>query len=70
MPPRLRKLLGTVLLLAWIVVYSLVAMVIGSRLLAGANLTWQVAVYVVTGFAWLPPAMGIISWMHRGDRPT
>lgn len=69
MPPHLRKLLGTALLLAWIVTYSLAAMVIGSRLLAGANLLSQVVVYIVTGFAWLPPAMWIVSWMHRGDRP-
>lgn len=69
MPPRLRKLLGTILLITWIIVYSLAAMVIGSRLLAGANLGWQLVVYVVTGFAWLPLAMWIVAWMHRGDRP-
>lgn len=67
MSSRLRKLTGTVLLLVWIIVYSLAAMVIGSRLLNGTNLFWQLVVYLVTGFAWLPPAMWIVSWMHRGD---
>ena len=70
MSPRIRKLAGTILLLAWIIVYSLAAMVIGSRLLADANLFWQTTVYLITGFAWLPLAMWIVSWMHRGDRPA
>lgn len=69
MHPRIRKLIGTILLLTLVIVYSLVAMVVGSSLLARANLFWQTIIYLVTGLAWVPAAMWIISWMHRGDVP-
>ncbi len=71
MNPRIRKITGTVLLLALIVVYSLIMMAFGATILprASTNLLAQTAFYAVAGLAWVPPAMWIISWMHRGDKP-
>ncbi len=66
MGSKTRRLLGTVLLLAWVVVYSLVAMVIGSALLTKFDTLGRTLVYLVGGFVWLPPAMWLISWMYRG----
>lgn len=72
MNPRIRKLAGTVLLLALLIVYSLLAMALGATLLprATSNLLLQTLFYAIAGLAWLPPAMWIVSWMHRGDKPS
>jgi hypothetical protein len=65
MTPRLRKFVGTIALLALIIVYSLIVMVIGSALLGKFGTFGRTLVYLVGGLAWLPPAMWIVSWMHR-----
>jgi hypothetical protein len=62
---RLRKLIGTVLLLMLVVVYALVAMGVAMMLQISANKAVELAYYVVAGVAWVPLAMWIVSWMHR-----
>jgi chromate transport protein ChrA len=66
MSQRTRKLVGTVALLALIIVYSLVAMVVASALLAKFGTLGRTLVYLVAGLAWVPLAMLIVSWMHGG----
>lgn len=68
MPQRLRKLVGTLVLVAFLVVYSLFAMAIGATRFADAGFWGQLAFFVVAGLAWLVPAMAIIWWMQRPDR--
>jgi hypothetical protein len=64
---RQRKLLGTVLLLMLVVVWSLLAMALAQAPWIAASKPIQFAYYVVAGFGWVFPAMPLISWMSRPD---
>jgi hypothetical protein len=67
MPIRTRKLLGTIVLLVLVVVWSLAAMAAAQiPALAGSGLL-QAIFYVVVGLGWVLPAMPIVSWMARPD---
>jgi len=67
MPIRIRKLIGTVALLALVIVWALVAMAVAPPLLASANGLVAALYYVVTGLGWVLPAMPLIKWMSRPD---
>lgn len=66
---RTRKLIGTVALLALIVVYSLLAMAAAMILqMQSANKAIEFAYYILAGTLWTIPAGAIIWWMQRPDR--
>jgi hypothetical protein len=67
MPIRIRKLIGTVALLALVIVWALVAMAIAQPLLAAANGLVAGIYYVLAGLGWVLPAMPLIKWMSRPD---
>ena len=68
MPIRLRKFLGTILLLILVTVWSLLAMALAqSSIIMGSGLT-QFIYYVVAGLGWVLPAMPLIAWMGRPDK--
>lgn len=60
---RSRKLVGVVATVAVLVVYSLVAMVVGVKLLVGQPAWLQLPGFIVLGIGWLPIVMKIIRWM-------
>ena len=62
---RTRKFIGTVLILAVLVVYSLLAMVAGAEVAMGWPEAGRIAFYATAGIAWLPIVMLIIRWMAR-----
>lgn len=62
---RTRKAIGILACFTFLVIYSLLAMVVGATLTSGAGKLAQLAYYVVAGFAWLPVVMAIIRWMSR-----
>ena len=64
---RTRKLIGTVLLLVLVVVWSLAGMVIAQTPWLAASRLAQVIFYVVAGLGWVLPAMPLIAWMGRPD---
>ena len=67
---RTRKLIGTVLLLAFIIFYTFVTMMIGLWVLKGAA-GWQEALFfAITGCLWAFPAMFILKWMMKPDEPA
>ena len=69
MNSRVRKLIGLVILLAFIVLYALVAMAVGVRLLEDA-VGWQrFAFYIVAGIAWVIPLLPLVRWMQKPDAP-
>lgn len=68
MPQTLRKLVGTVALVALVVVYALVATTIAAAKLADAPAWAHLLYFLVTGVLWVLPAMGLISWMLKPDR--
>lgn len=63
-----RKFIGTILLVALVVIYALVATAVATARL-GDSPWWVHALYfLVTGVLWIVPAMAIISWMLRAPR--
>ncbi len=68
MPPRLRKLIGAIALLALVMVWALLAMALAQSVLLDINGFVAAIYYVVAGLGWVLPAMPIISWMAKGDR--
>lgn len=70
MTMRTRKLIGTVLLLLLIVVYSFLAMMAAIVLQVGASKLVEVIYYVVAGLLWVVPAAILIRWMQRPDAPA
>ena len=68
MPQRLRKLIGTVVLVVFIIVYSLTAMTIAAAKLPGTSGLVQLVYYAVAGLMWAAPAAGLIWWMQKPDR--
>ena len=65
MPPRLRKLIGTVILVAFVSFYALTVMTLASAKLPGTNGLVQLVFYVVAGLLWVIPAAFLIKWMAR-----
>jgi hypothetical protein len=65
---RQRKLLGTVVLLVLVAVWSLLAMALAQAPWIAASKLIQFAYYVIAGLGWVLPAMPLISWMSRPDR--
>jgi hypothetical protein len=68
-PPRLRKLIGTIILVAFISVYSLIAMTVAAAKLPGTSGLTQLAFFAVAGLIWVIPAALLISWMSKTAAP-
>jgi hypothetical protein len=67
MRARTRKLIGTVVLFLFLVVYAWTAMVIGAGRITLAPHWLQFAYFVVAGLLWVLPAGLLIRWMQRPD---
>ncbi|MFN3890710.1 MAG: DUF2842 domain-containing protein [Beijerinckiaceae bacterium] len=64
---RQRKLIGTFVLLAFVVVYALVAMALAqARPLQEASKLVQGLSYALIGVAWVIPVFPLIKWMEGG----
>jgi hypothetical protein len=69
MPIRTRKLIGAVLLLVLLVVWVLLGMALAQNPLMAENRLLAALYYVVVGLGWVLPAMPIVRWMARPERP-
>ena len=67
MTRRTRKLIGTIAILLFVIVYALVLMALAQPILKDAGRLTQLAFYVTGGLAWIVPIFPLISWMERGD---
>ena len=65
MDQRMRKLIGTLVTVAFLTVYAFAAMVLAVRLLPGTGGFAQLAFYVVAGLLWIVPVGALIAWMQR-----
>ncbi|WP_099866448.1 DUF2842 domain-containing protein [Pararhizobium haloflavum] len=65
MPVRLKKLVGTVLIVALAVIYALVATTVATYRLAESAWWVHLIYFLLTGVLWVVPAMFIIRWMER-----
>lgn len=63
MPVRLKKLIGTILLVALVITYALLATIIAVGHLAEAGPLAHFAYFLFTGLLWVLPAMWLIKWM-------
>lgn len=63
MPIRLKKLIGTVLLVALVIIYALLATMIAVAQLAESGPLVHLAFFLFSGLLWVLPAMAIIKWM-------
>ncbi|MBZ8134558.1 DUF2842 domain-containing protein [Afifella sp. IM 167] len=68
MRQRTRKLLGTLIIVVWVVFYSLTAMTIAAAKLPGTSGLTQLVFFAVAGLVWVLPAMAVIWWMAQPDR--
>ncbi|MBL0371353.1 DUF2842 domain-containing protein [Rhizobium sp. KVB221] len=69
MPKTLRKLIGTVLIIVLVLVYAFLATMIASATLGNSHWSIHLLYFFLTGLLWILPAMGIIKWMEKPDRP-
>jgi hypothetical protein len=67
MPRRLRKLVGTVAMIAFVPLYALVAMALADSRVSEAPEVVRAIVYAVLGLAWVLPVLPLIRWMERPD---
>ncbi|WP_439871665.1 DUF2842 domain-containing protein [Rhizobium leguminosarum] len=63
MPIRLRKFIGTILIIVLVLVYALVANTIAVATLGNAPWWGHLLYFLFTGLLWVLPAMLIIKWM-------
>ena len=67
MTQNTRKMIGTLLVLASIIVWCVLGVAIYSTWLAGAPWWALIVFFAVTGGLWFVPASWIIRWMARPD---
>jgi uncharacterized membrane protein len=64
MPVRLKKLIGTVIIVALVVLYALVATTVAAYRLADSAWYVHMLYFLFTGLLWIVPAMFVIRWME------
>jgi hypothetical protein len=64
MTPHTKKLIGTVLMLVWLVIYALVVTGLGVHILPHA--AWYVSLlfYALSGVLWMVPIGLALPWMY------
>ncbi|MBR1219973.1 DUF2842 domain-containing protein [Bradyrhizobium sp. U87765 SZCCT0131] len=67
---RVRKLIGTVVLLILVIVWSLLGMAFAQAPFIAESRLVQFFYYVIAGLGWVLPAMPIVTWMARPDPTT
>lgn len=66
MSARVRKLLGGVLMILFVVVYALTAMTLAqARVVQDSAKLVQTCIYAVLGLGWVLPLLPLIRWMER-----
>ena len=63
MPVRLKKFIGTILLIVLVIVYALVATMVAVAQLAQSGPLVHLAFFFFSGLLWILPAMALIKWM-------
>ena len=65
---RTRKLIGTVVMLVFIITYALFAMAVAEGRITQAPKLVQTLAYIVLGLIWIVPVMPLIRWMAKPDK--
>lgn len=64
----MRKIVGSLVLVAWMVVYIAIAAVVGDRI-ALEHWGWKLLYFPIVGLAWVLPLKPLLRWMHAKDGP-
>lgn len=67
MTQRTRKLVGTVVILVFVMIYGPVAMALAESRIMELPALVQAVAYMLLGLAWVLPVMPVIKWMQRPD---
>jgi hypothetical protein len=68
MSTRTRKLIGAVILLVFLAIYSLLALAVAVVLQVNTTSKFvELAFYVIAGLLWVVPAAWIVTWMSRTE---
>ena len=65
MNPRIKKLIGTVVMLVFVVLYVMIITAIAPAVLKGSSKLTEMAFYFVAGIAWALPLMPLLKWMEK-----
>jgi hypothetical protein len=68
MSPRIKKLIGTLVMLIWLPVYALLAMGVGVHILPHAHWLVTLLYYALAGTLWIIPVGLMLPWMYREPR--
>ncbi|MCF1466931.1 DUF2842 domain-containing protein [Agrobacterium vitis] len=63
MPVRLRKFIGTILIVVLVMLYAVLATTIATLTLAQSPWWVHLTYFLLSGLVWILPAMAIIKWM-------
>jgi Protein of unknown function (DUF2842) len=64
---RMRKLIGTIVLLVLVAVWALLAMAVAQFALNRTSGVVATLYYLIAGLGWVLPAMPLVYWMSRPD---
>jgi hypothetical protein len=65
MPPSLKRLIGAVIIVIFVIFYALIAALVGSRLAIDQPIWIQFIYFPVAGLLWIVPVGALIVWMYR-----
>ena len=68
MPVRLKKFIGTFILVALVIVYAVLATAVAVAQLAESGPLVHMLYFFLTGLLWVLPAMLVIKWMLTEPR--
>lgn len=68
MPVRLKKFIGTIILIVLVCVYAVIATAVATLYLGQSSGWVHLAYFFFTGLLWVLPAMLVIKWMESGPR--
>jgi hypothetical protein len=63
MPIRLKKLIGTFLLVLLVIVYAVIATIVAVAQFSQSGPLVHLVFFLISGVLWVLPAMGIIKWL-------
>jgi len=69
MPIRLKKLIGTILLIVLVIAYALIATMVAVAQLSQSGPVVHLAFFALSGLLWVLPAMAIIKYLMIEKRP-
>lgn len=65
MNPRVKKFIGTIVMIAFLAFYVMIVSAIAPAVLKNANKIVEMAFYVIAGVAWTLPLLPLIKWMEK-----